>query len=233
MKNDPRFGGRQSWYFWNKRLHLASINRPWWCNNGSASWPWQCWSSRKINKIHLRALTRNFDYSHPFQKMVLAVRQNIESQLYVSKQSNRPRIKKQKNSSALDELNSNWSSYNSKTWPWQIKRDRWKGRSMEKQTRMEEQMGSLGVAKSRLRLEPRHAFKFAKIPLRKRTFKEYIAKKMSDRQQTHPLWGFRIVREKKMIFSEAKPEMKAKDDKMLILERYFESCRRDLSRCLS
>ena len=35
-----------------------------------------------------------------------------------------------------------------------------------------------------------------------------------------------------MIFSEAKPEMKAKDDKMLILERYFESCRRDLSRCL-
>ena len=32
-----------------------------------------------------------------------------------------------------------------------------------------------------------------------------------------------------MIFSEAKPEMKAKDDKMLTLERYFESCRRDLS----
>ena len=56
---------------------------------------------------------------------------------------------------------------------------------------------------------------------------------MSARQQTHPLWGFRIAREKKMIFSEAKPEMKAKDDKMLTLERYFESCRRDLSRCLS
>ena len=215
MKNDPRFGGRSKLIFLKQKI-ASCINRPWWCNNGSASWPWQCWSSRKINKIHLRALTRNFDYSHPFQKMVLAVRQNIESQLYVSKQSNRPRIKKQKNSSALDELH----SYNS----WQIKRDRWKGRSMEKQTRMEKQMGSLGVRQFKASTGAETCLQICKIPLRKRTFKEYIAKKM--------FWGFRIVREKKMIFSEAKPEMKAKDDKMLILERYFESCRRDLSRCL-
>ena len=73
-----------------------------------------------------------------------------------------------------------------------------------------------------------------KVPLRKRAFTEHIAKKMSDKQQSHPLR--RLLppfRGKKMISSETKREMKAKDDKMLTLERYFESCRRDLSRCLS
>ena len=36
-----------------------------------------------------------------------------------------------------------------------------------------------------------------------------------------------------MISSAAKRKIKAKDDKMLTLERYFESCGRDLSRTLS
>ena len=68
----------------------------------------------------------------------------------------------------------------------------------------------------------------------KRALTEHIAKKMSDKQQSHPLR--RLLPPfsgKKMISSETKREMKAKDDKMLTLERYFESCRRDLSRCLS
>ena len=80
--------------------------------------------------------------------------------------------------------------------------------------------------------EMRH--QICKVPLRKRAFTEHIAKKMSDKQQSHPLR--RLLppfRGKKMISSETKREMKAKDDKMLTLERYFESCGRDLSRCLS
>ena len=80
--------------------------------------------------------------------------------------------------------------------------------------------------------ETRH--QIYKIPLRKRTFTEHIAKKMSDKQQSHPSRRFLPpFRRKKMIFSETKRDMKTKDDKMLTLERYFESCRRDLSRCLS
>ena len=41
------------------------------------------------------------------------------------------------------------------------------------------------------------------------------------------------VGSQKMLSSAAKREIKAKGDKMLTLERYFESCGRDLSRSLS
>ena len=91
-----------------------------------------------------------------------------------------------------------------------------------------------GSANSRFDQEPRRATKFAKFHSEKRALTEHIAKKMSDKQQSHPLR--RLLPPfsgKKMISSETKREMKAKDDKMLTLERYFESCRRDLSRCLS
>ena len=71
----PPFWGSSKLIFLKQKI-ASCINRPWWCNSGSASWPWQCWSSRKINKIHLRALTRNFDYSHTFKKMALAVNLN-------------------------------------------------------------------------------------------------------------------------------------------------------------
>ena len=41
------------------------------------------------------------------------------------------------------------------------------------------------------------------------------------------------VGSQKMVSSAAKRKIKAKGDKMLTLERYFESCGRDLSRSLS
>ena len=41
-----------------------------------------------------------------------------------------------------------------------------------------------------------------------------------------------IERTEKMVSLATKRKMKTKDDKMLTLERYFESCRRDFSRCL-
>ena len=41
------------------------------------------------------------------------------------------------------------------------------------------------------------------------------------------------VGSQKMVFSAAKRKIKAKGNKMLTLERYFESCGRDLSRSLS
>ena len=42
-----------------------------------------------------------------------------------------------------------------------------------------------------------------------------------------------IERTEEMVSLATKRKMKAKDDKMLTLERYFESYRRDFSRCLS
>ena len=213
----PPFWGSSKLIFLKQKI-ASCINRPWWCNSGSASWPWQCWSSRKINKIHLRALTRNFDYSHTFQKMALAVRQNIESQLYVSKQSNRPRIKKQKNSSALDELNSNWSSYNSKTWPWQIKRDRWKGRSMEKTNKNGERNRwvALGCANSRLRPEPRHAFKFAKFHSEKGPSKNILQRKCLPDSKLIPFEAFALLGKRKWSFQRQNQKWRLKTTKCLL-----------------
>ena len=63
----PRFGGSSKLIFLEQKP-ASCINWQWWCINVSASWPWQCWSSSRIRKINLGTLTRNFDYSHRFQK---------------------------------------------------------------------------------------------------------------------------------------------------------------------
>ena len=58
-----------------------------------------------------------------------------------------------------------------------------------------------------------------------------LAKKMSGTRQQ--LEDLTTVGSQKMVSSAAKRKIKAKGDKMLTLERYFESCGRDLSRSLS
>ena len=50
-------------------------------------------------------------------------------------------------------------------------------------------MDSLGVRQFKASTGAETCLQICKIPLRKRTFKEHIAKKMSDRQQTHPVAG--------------------------------------------
>ena len=93
-------------------------------------------------------------------------------------------------------------------------------------------MGSLGMRQFKVSTEAETCLQICKIHSEKGASKNILQRKcLTDSNLT--LRGFRTVREKKMISSKTKPEMKAKDDKMLTLERYFESCRRDLSRCLS
>ena len=65
----------------------------------------------------------------------------------------------------------------------------------------------------------------------KKNLKGYLAKKMSG--QDKQLEDFTTLGSQKMVSSATKRKIKAKGDKMLTLERYFESCGRDLSRSLS
>ena len=100
---------------------------------------------------------------------------------------------------------------------WEKKKDRWEGGEMEKQKEMERGTDGKPGSANQVRpgAETRH--QICKVLLRKRTFKEHIAKKMSDKQQSHPLR--RLLPPfggKKTIFSETKREVKTEDDKMLL-----------------
>ena len=94
-------------------------------------------------------------------------------------------------------------------------------------------MGSLGMRQFKASTGAETCLQVCNIHSEKGASKNILQRKCLTDSNLISLRGVRTVREKKMISSETKPEMKAKDDKMLTLERYFESCRRDLSRCLS
>ena len=133
MKNDPRFGGSSKLIFLEQKP-ASCINWQWWCINVSASWPWQCWSSSRIHKINLRTLTRNFDYSHRFQKWWWLSGETSNLSYLLA----RNRIVQESKS----KKNSNWAPRTRRPGLHQIKRHRWKGEEMEKQKGMTR--GALG-----------------------------------------------------------------------------------------
>ena len=139
-------------------------------------------------------------------KIVVAARHSVKSQVHFGKQ---PTKNQGKNRSAED-----LALPNSKK--------RCKGHDIEKKTA--KSRPPVWVLWMRRPLNLRISFS-------KKNLKEYLAKKMSGTRQQ--LEDLTTVGSQKMVSSAAKRKIKAKGDKMLTLERYFESCGRDLSRSLS
>ena len=137
----------------------------------------------------------------------MAARQSVKSQLHVGKQPTKNQAVK---------------IGQPRTWPYQTpKRD--VRATMEKKTakRVDHQSESSECLRRQLNL---------RISFKKKLERIFGKENVWTRQQLEDLT---TVGSQKMVSSAAKRKIKAKGNKMLTLERYFESCGRDLSRSLS
>ena len=172
--------------------------------NVSALWLSQCWSSKPKKSI---CAQKAINFSIPI-KIVVAARQSVKSQLHVGKQPTENQAVK---------------IGQPRTWPYQTpKRDvratTWKKDSKESRP----PVWILWMLET--------ATKFANFIQKQKLERIFGKENAWTRQQLEDLT---TVGSQKMVSSAAKRKIKAKGNKMLTLERYFESRGRDLSRSLS
>ena len=182
----------------------VSCNRPSWYKT------YQLSGSHSVDALSPKksiCAQKAINFSIPTQ-IVVAARQSVKSQLHVGKQPTENQAVK---------------IGQQKTWPYQTpKRDvratTWKKRQ---QKRVGHQSESSECLRRPLNLRILFIKKLERI---------FGKENVWTRQQLEDLT---TVGSQKMVSSAAKRKIKAKGNKMLTLERYFESCGRDLSRSLS